>query len=59
MLPPLENIRDLSKHIAKAVALKATEEGVTLSRTEAAVERLIEKQFWTPPIYGDYRYTSL
>ncbi|MDG3085679.1 NAD-dependent malic enzyme [Vibrio hannami] len=51
LLPPLEDIQEVSKHIAFAVGKKAMEQGVASKRTD---ERLLEKiadNFWE----ADYR----
>lgn len=57
LLPPLVEIRDVSKKIAKAVALQAMEDGVALKHSEEAIDTAIEANFWEPE-YRDYRRTS-
>lgn len=57
LLPPLVNIREVSKKIAKAVALQAMADGVALKHSDEAIDTAIEANFWEP-VYRDYRRTS-
>lgn len=57
LLPPLENIRAVSKVIAKAVILQAIADGVALPVPEELIEQQIERNFWYPE-YREYRRTS-
>ncbi len=57
LLPPLVDIREVSKKIAKAVAQQAMEDGVALEHSEEAINTAIEANFWEPE-YRDYRRTS-
>ncbi|MBC2605797.1 NAD-dependent malic enzyme [Pelagicoccus albus] len=58
LLPALNEIRDLSRLIARRVARQAMEEGVALDMTELALERSIDRVFWEPQ-YRRYQRTSL
>ncbi|EDY85054.1 Malic enzyme, NAD binding domain protein [Verrucomicrobiia bacterium DG1235] len=58
LLPALNEIRDLSRLIARRVAKQAMEEGVAFELTELALERAIDKVFWEPQ-YRRYQRTSL
>jgi len=58
LLPPLDQIRDVSKKIAVAVANQAMDEGVALRVSDAEVEKQVEQNFWVPE-YRDYRRTSI
>lgn len=55
LLPPLEEIRTVSKHIARAVALEAVRSGTTESVTKSEVEARIEELMWFPKYR---RYTN-
>ena len=57
MLPPLEEIQRVSKHIAFAVAKKAMEQDVALQLTDESLIERIENYFWTPQ-YREYKRTS-
>lgn len=57
LLPPLDGIREVSKKIAKAVALQAMHDGVAITVSEDVLEEKIEKNFWEPE-YRNYRRTS-
>lgn len=48
LLPSLDEIRDVSRFIARAVALQAQQEGLADELTEAALEAKIESIFWRP-----------
>jgi malate dehydrogenase (oxaloacetate-decarboxylating) len=48
LLPSLEEIRHVSRFIARAVALQARQEGLADELTEAALEAKIEAIFWRP-----------
>lgn len=58
LLPELNEIRDLSRLIARRVARQAMEEGVASDLTELALERAIDGVFWEPQ-YRSYQRTSL
>ncbi|MDQ8188395.1 NAD-dependent malic enzyme [Pelagicoccus sp. SDUM812002] len=58
LLPALNEIRDLSRLIARRVARQAMDEGVAVDRTELSLERAIDKVFWDPQ-YRSYQRTSL
>ncbi|WP_428242505.1 NAD-dependent malic enzyme [Gynuella sp.] len=57
LLPKLADIREVSKQIAKAVALQAIHDGVALELPESAIDAAIERNFWSPE-YRQYRRTS-
>jgi malate dehydrogenase (oxaloacetate-decarboxylating) len=57
LLPELKDIREVSKKIAKAVAIQAMEDGVTFKRPDDAVDNALERNFWSPE-YRHYRRTS-
>ncbi|PML77209.1 NAD-dependent malic enzyme [Enterovibrio norvegicus] len=57
LLPPLEEIHTVSKHIALAVAKKAIEQGVALELAEDALKEKIDAIFWQPK-YRQYKRTS-
>ena len=54
MLPPLAEIREVSKRIALAVGRQAQEDGVAPVVDEEKLERAIERNFWKPN-YRKYR----
>ena len=57
LLPPLEEIHEVSKHIAFAVAKVAVEQGHALPCTDELLEQSIENNFWTAE-YRRYKRTS-
>ncbi|ABM00824.1 NAD-dependent malic enzyme [Shewanella amazonensis] len=57
LLPPLEEIHDVSKHIAFAVAKVAIEQGHALDTTDELLMQSIEANFWYPE-YRRYKRTS-
>ncbi len=57
LLPPLEDIRDVSVKIAFAVAKKAMEQGVASQCSDERIKQKIEENFWTPE-YRSYRRSS-
>ena len=57
MLPPLSEIREVSKRIAMAVGRQAQEDGVAPVVDEEKMTRAIERHFWTPN-YRHYRRRS-
>ncbi|MDD1780644.1 NAD-dependent malic enzyme [Enterovibrio sp. ZSDZ35] len=57
LLPALEEIQNVSRHIALAVAKKAIEQGVALELTEDALLERIDAIFWQPK-YRQYKRTS-
>jgi malate dehydrogenase (oxaloacetate-decarboxylating) len=48
LLPELPTIREVSKHIAKAVILQAIREGHVDKMTETQVEQAVKKAMWSP-----------
>ena len=48
LLPPLNNLRKLARHIAIAVALKAQEQGHAESTSREELERRIDEKMWQP-----------
>lgn len=58
LLPPLGEIRDLSRLIARSVAKQAMREGVARKMTDLGLERSIDSVFWEP-VYRRYERTSL
>ncbi|ACA85196.1 NAD-dependent malic enzyme [Shewanella woodyi] len=57
LLPPLEEIHQVSKHIAFAVAKVAVEQGHALPCTDELLAQSIENNFWTAE-YRRYKRTS-
>ncbi len=57
LLPPLAEIREVSKLIAQAVFKQAVADGVAMPVPEELIEARIQANFWTPE-YRDYRRTS-
>jgi malate dehydrogenase (oxaloacetate-decarboxylating) len=57
LLPPLGDIRSVSKVIAKAVILQAIADGVALPVPYDLIDERIEQNFWHPE-YREYRRTS-
>lgn len=57
LLPPLEEIQDVSRQIAKAVAKTAQLQGQALQVSDAALDAAIEANFWSPE-YRQYRRVS-
>lgn len=57
LLPPLSEIRAVSKIIARAVFIQAIADGVALPVPEELIDAKIGANFWTPE-YRDYRRTS-
>ncbi len=58
LLPALDEIRNLSRLIARRVAKQAMEDGVARELTELALEKAIDKVYWEPQ-YRKYERTSL
>ena len=58
LLLPLDEIRDLSKAIARRVGRQAMRDGVAREGTELALDRAIDDNFWEPK-YRDYLRTSM
>jgi malate dehydrogenase (oxaloacetate-decarboxylating) len=48
LLPPLEDIRRVSRRIALAVAAEAQRQGVAESTSAEGLERLVDAKMWTP-----------
>ncbi|WP_406667228.1 NAD-dependent malic enzyme [Gallaecimonas sp. GXIMD1310] len=57
VLPPLNDIREVSRYIALAVARQAIKDHVALDTSEEALSAAIDKNFWLPR-YRNYRRTS-
>src|SRR5690606_16375509 len=57
LLPPLSEIRMVSKIIARAVFMQAIVDGVALPVPEELIDARIDANFWTPE-YRYYRRTS-
>ncbi|MGO1246352.1 MAG: NAD-dependent malic enzyme [Oceanisphaera sp.] len=57
LLPPLEDIQEVSRQIAKAVAKTAQLQGQALQISDAALDAAIEANFWEPE-YRQYRRVS-
>ncbi len=57
LLPPLEEIQQVSRQIAKMVAKTAQLQGQALQISDAALDEAIEANFWTPE-YRKYRRVS-
>jgi malate dehydrogenase (oxaloacetate-decarboxylating) len=54
LLPPIENMRDITIHIAIRVALQAQQEGVAPEMSEQKVSDQVQKRFWIPE-YRNYK----
>ncbi|WP_348762010.1 NAD-dependent malic enzyme [uncultured Salinisphaera sp.] len=54
LLPPLSEVKALSKAIAVAVAKQAQEDGVALGSSDEAIRESVERNFWVPR-YRRYR----
>lgn len=48
LLPPLNDIRQLARHIALAVARKAVQQGVADSASDEQLEQMVDKRIWQP-----------
>lgn len=57
LLPSLDNIRAVSKVIARAVFVQAMADGVAMPVPNELIDTKIEANFWQPE-YRDYRRTS-
>ena len=57
VLPSLEESREVSLFIAKAVYKQAIADGVALPTTDQQIDHLLEKNFWEPA-YRHYRRTA-
>ena len=57
LLPPLEDIREVSMQIAFAVAKKAMEQGKASKSSDERLKEKIEENFWTPE-YREYRRSA-
>lgn len=58
VLPPLQDIQKVSRHIAVAVAREAQRQGVALETSEEVLNAAIDRNFWFPR-YRDYRRCSI
>ena len=54
LLPPLSEVKALSKAIAYAVAKQAQKDGVALGSSDEAIRDSVERNFWFPR-YRRYR----
>ncbi|MDA3920513.1 MAG: NAD-dependent malic enzyme [Salinisphaera sp.] len=54
LLPPLSEVRELSRAIAFAVAKQAQREGVALSSSDDTIKAAVDRNFWFPR-YRRYR----
>ena len=57
LLPPLSDIREVSRAIAHKVARQAMDDDVAVTISDEALWEKIDKNFWTPE-YRHYRRTS-
>ncbi|OTA21592.1 malic enzyme [Xenorhabdus beddingii] len=57
LLPPIDDIQDVSRKIAKEVAKKAQIQGIAIVTSENALDEAIERNFWKPE-YRIYKRTS-
>lgn len=57
LLPPLSDIRAVSKIIARAVFVQAVNDNVAMPVPEDVIDERIDRNFWSPE-YRDYRRTS-
>ncbi|OYD24900.1 NAD-dependent malic enzyme [Oceanimonas baumannii] len=57
LLPPLSEIQQVSRHIAKMVAKTAQLQGQALQTSDDALEQAIEANYWSPE-YRQYRRVS-
>jgi malate dehydrogenase (oxaloacetate-decarboxylating) len=51
LLPPLTNVRDVSYHVALAVAKQARDEGLGLIASDERLAELIKSAMWVPRYY--------
>lgn len=57
LLPPLNEVRSLSKAIAVKVAKQAQKDGVALESSDEAIQQSVDRNFWFPR-YREYRRSS-
>ncbi len=57
LLPPLATMREVSSHIAVAVARQARAEGLTEDLSDERIEALISDKMWEPRYFA-YEYTG-
>ncbi|NHI01800.1 MULTISPECIES: NAD-dependent malic enzyme [Oceanimonas] len=57
LLPPLSEIQQVSRHIAKMVAKTAQLQGQALQTSDAVLDKAIDDNYWTPE-YRKYRRVS-
>ena len=57
LLPPLERVREVSRHVALAVAREAQRLGLAAPLEESALVDRIEAKMWTPE-YLPYRHVT-
>ena len=55
LFPDLEEIRDVSKHVAIAIAVQAQKEGLAPQSSTEAIVSKVESNMWEPK-YLKYRY---
>lgn len=53
LLPPIENMRDIARHIATSVALQAQQDVVAPGMSEQEIHEQIQRIFWIPE-YRNY-----
>ncbi len=58
LLPDLNDIREVSKFIAKAVYRQAIKDGVAYPANEERIEQKVNKNFWFPE-YREYRRSAV
>ncbi|AKH64507.1 MULTISPECIES: NAD-dependent malic enzyme [Photorhabdus] len=58
LLPPIDDIQEVSRKIAKQVAKEAQIQGVATVTSDGALDEAIERNFWKPE-YRVYKRTSL
>lgn len=53
LFPPIERLRDVSRNIARAVVVRAVDQGLSTLPGNADIERLLDAATWTPeyPVY--------
>jgi malate dehydrogenase (oxaloacetate-decarboxylating) len=54
LLPPVAQLREVSYHVALAVALQAQAEGLAEPKSADEVEAMVKAKMWTP-VYRSYR----
>jgi malate dehydrogenase (oxaloacetate-decarboxylating) len=57
LLPSVERVREVSRHVALAVVREAQRSGVTRSMSDAEIVRSVDDKMWEPH-YLPYRRAS-